>query len=244
MTLQITPPPLARRIGIACLVTSTSPKTLVSKSLRHTSAGITSTGRLSSLDARVVHEHAQARRATGWIAGSVTSSARDACRFGTSARSSPSRTLRMVAITSKPRCASSRDRLPIPGSRRSRLRSARFHHSPSVGPVTTPMRVTAPRCRIARPADHHGRIVTVPSAALDLRFTPEQERFRAEARAWLVDRLDGRVREGARPRRPGRRARAVRRAVGVGAGARPRRLDRARLAGRVRRPRRRRSSSR
>jgi alkylation response protein AidB-like acyl-CoA dehydrogenase len=27
---------------------------------------------------------------------------------------------------------------------------------------------------------------------LDLRFTPEQERFRADARAWLADRLDGR----------------------------------------------------
>jgi alkylation response protein AidB-like acyl-CoA dehydrogenase len=27
---------------------------------------------------------------------------------------------------------------------------------------------------------------------LDLRFTPEQERFRGDARAWLVDRLDGR----------------------------------------------------
>jgi alkylation response protein AidB-like acyl-CoA dehydrogenase len=27
---------------------------------------------------------------------------------------------------------------------------------------------------------------------LDLRFTPEQEGFRAEARAWLIDRLDGR----------------------------------------------------
>ena len=27
---------------------------------------------------------------------------------------------------------------------------------------------------------------------MDLRFTPEQERFRADARAWLVDRLDGR----------------------------------------------------
>ena len=27
---------------------------------------------------------------------------------------------------------------------------------------------------------------------MDLRFTPEQERFRVEARAWLVDRLDGR----------------------------------------------------
>ena len=46
------------------------------------------------------------------------------------------------------------------------------------------------------------------------------------------------VRGGARARRPGRRARVLRRAVGVGAGARPRQLDRARLAGRVRRPRR------
>ena len=27
---------------------------------------------------------------------------------------------------------------------------------------------------------------------MDLRFTADQERFRAEARAWLTDRLDGR----------------------------------------------------
>ena len=47
VTLQITPPPASRMIGIARLVTSTSPNTLVSKSVRHTSAGITSSGRLS-----------------------------------------------------------------------------------------------------------------------------------------------------------------------------------------------------
>ena len=59
VTLQITPPPPARMIGTARLVTSTRPNTFVSKSLRHTSAGMTSSGRLSSLDAGVVHEHAQ-----------------------------------------------------------------------------------------------------------------------------------------------------------------------------------------
>ena len=32
----------------------------------------------------------------------------------------------------------------------------------------------------------------VPSRHLDLRFTPEQERFRADAHAWLADRLEGR----------------------------------------------------
>ena len=31
----------------------------------------------------------------------------------------------------------------------------------------------------------------VPSGRLDLHFTPAQERFRADARAWLTDRLDG-----------------------------------------------------
>ena len=33
---------------------------------------------------------------------------------------------------------------------------------------------------------------SVPRLAMDLRFTADQERFRAEARAWLTDRLDGR----------------------------------------------------
>jgi alkylation response protein AidB-like acyl-CoA dehydrogenase len=33
---------------------------------------------------------------------------------------------------------------------------------------------------------------SVPRLAMDLRFTAEQERFRAEARTWLTDRLDGR----------------------------------------------------
>jgi alkylation response protein AidB-like acyl-CoA dehydrogenase len=32
---------------------------------------------------------------------------------------------------------------------------------------------------------------SVPRLAMDLRFSPQQERFRADARAWLVDRLDG-----------------------------------------------------
>jgi alkylation response protein AidB-like acyl-CoA dehydrogenase len=31
-----------------------------------------------------------------------------------------------------------------------------------------------------------------PRLAMDLHFTPDQERFRADARAWLTDRLDGR----------------------------------------------------
>ena len=33
---------------------------------------------------------------------------------------------------------------------------------------------------------------SVPRLAMDLRFTADQERFRAEARTWLTDRLDGR----------------------------------------------------
>ncbi len=33
---------------------------------------------------------------------------------------------------------------------------------------------------------------SVPRLPMDLRFTADQERFRAEARAWLTDRLDGR----------------------------------------------------
>ena len=86
-------------------------------------------------------------------------------------------------------------------------------------------------CTAPRPTRYRPR-------RLDLRFTPAQERFRADARAWLDRSARRTVREGARARRSGRRARVVRRTVGVGAGARPRRLDRARLAGRVRRPRR------
>src|SRR5262249_48045305 len=45
--LQITPPPLARMIGTARLVTATSPNTLVSNSFRQLSSGMNSSGRLS-----------------------------------------------------------------------------------------------------------------------------------------------------------------------------------------------------
>src|SRR2546423_15061343 len=45
--LQITPPPVERMSGIARLVTSMRPNTLVSNNVRHDSMGITSTGRLS-----------------------------------------------------------------------------------------------------------------------------------------------------------------------------------------------------
>ena len=73
----------------------------------------------------------------------------------------------------------------------------------------------------------------LPSGRLDLHFTPTQEPFPADARAWLADRLDVRSRR-CRTRRSGRRARVLRPTLGVGAGARPRQLDRAGLAGRAR----------
>ena len=82
------------------------------------------------------------------------------------------------------------------------------------------------------------RCAHVPGPDLDLRFTPAAGTL-PRRRAGVAHRpARRRVRGGARARRPGRRARAVRRALGVGAGARPRRLDRPRLARRVRRPRR------
>ena len=61
------------------------------------------------------------------------------------------------------------------------------------------------------------------SARVDLRFSAEDEAFRAEARDWLTDAARRRVRGRPRPRRPRRRALAVRRAPGVGARARRRR---------------------
>ena len=64
---------------------------------------------------------------------------------------------------------------------------------------------------------------SVPRLAMDLRFSPQQERFRADARAWLVDRLDGKFAVVRGPRRAGRRTRALRRTMGMGARARPRR---------------------
>ena len=56
--------------------------------------------------------------------------------------------------------------------------------------------------------------------AVDLHFSPEDERFRAEAREWLTAALEGEFAAVRGPGRPGRRARAVRRAPGVGARAR------------------------
>ncbi len=71
---------------------------------------------------------------------------------------------------------------------------------------------------------------------MDLRYSPEDDSFRAEAREWLTDQLTGefaivRGRGG-----PGDEHCAVRGASGVGARARRRPLDVPLVPARVRRP--------
>ncbi len=102
-------------------------------------------------------------------------------------------------------------------------------------------RVPQPLPRLNRPigtrrARSDGRQCTL-GAAMDLRFTPEEDAFRKEVRAYLDDLLHGEFAVDPGPRRAGRRARVLRRAPGLGAAARRRRLDLRRLADRVRRPR-------
>ena len=204
--------------GIACFVTSTSPNTLVSKIARHASAGITSSGRLSLSTPALF---TSTRRPSGRciVDGSFTSSR--------STRIVPARRPRRRGRRRRPDRASSRPR-------RSRARASSIATArpiPRLAPVTTATPVASMR-------REHTSAPLVPSRRLDLHFTPAQERFRADARAWLTDRLDGpfaavRGRGG-----PGDEHECFDERLGVGAGARPRRLDRPRLAGRVRRPRR------
>ena len=72
---------------------------------------------------------------------------------------------------------------------------------------------------------------------MDLHFTPEDEAFRAEARGPPRRPPHRRVRRGPRPGRPRRRARPVRRALGLGAAPGRPRLDLRGLAERARRAR-------
>ena len=65
---------------------------------------------------------------------------------------------------------------------------------------------------------------------MDLRFTPEEDAFRKEVRAYLDDLLHGEFAVDPGPGRPGRRARLLRRAPGLGAPPGGRRLDLRRLA--------------
>src|SRR2546421_475032 len=72
--LQITPPPAARTSGIARRVTSTSPNTLVSNMSRHSSRGVSSTGRCSrSTPALLTRTRRPSGRRTS--SGRVTSNA-------------------------------------------------------------------------------------------------------------------------------------------------------------------------
>src|SRR2546421_2827716 len=108
--LQITPPPAARTSGIARLVTSTSPNTLVSNMSRHSSRGVSSTGRCSRSTPALL---TRTRRPSGsrTASGRVTSKAWTRSRPSASAASSdipaPAVGSRIVATTSKPRRASS-----------------------------------------------------------------------------------------------------------------------------------------
>src|SRR5437879_5478782 len=159
-------------IGIACFVTSTSPNTLVSKIARHASAGITSTGRLSlSTPALFTSTRSPAGRFI--VDASFTSrrSTRSVVPSPASAeRSAPTAGSRIVATTSNPRRASS-------------IATAR--------PIPRPAPVTS-ATPFASMFRQHTSAALVPSRHFDLRFTPEQDRFRADAHAWLTDRLDGR----------------------------------------------------
>ena len=179
MTLQITPPPAARMTGIACLVTSTRPNTLVSKIARHASAGITSTGRLSLSTPALF---TSTRRPSGRCMVEASFTSRRSTRSevpgaGFVGQAAPSSGSRIVATTSKPRRASSiatARPIPRPAPRRR---------------TATPLARRFPRTSLRA---EHTRRPLVPSRHLDLRFTPEQERFRAEARRGSTDRLDGR----------------------------------------------------
>ncbi len=72
VTLQITPPPASRMSGTARFVTSTRPKTLVSKSVRHASDGISSSGRFS-LSTPALFTSRRSPRGRSIDPGSVTS---------------------------------------------------------------------------------------------------------------------------------------------------------------------------
>src|SRR5262245_28856808 len=108
--LQITPPPALRTSGIARRVTSTSPKTFVSNISRHSSSGVSSTGRCSrSTPAWLT----STRRPSGRriVSARVTSSASTRSRppraCASSGRPAPAWASRIVATTSNPRRASS-----------------------------------------------------------------------------------------------------------------------------------------
>ena len=148
-----------------------------------------------------------------------------------SARPAPSAGLRIVATTSKPRRGQlDRDRAPDPPPRAGDDRD-------TVASIELFPALCGPAALTSSPGQHtSGGFGTVPplGPALHPRAGALPRR-----RARVAHRPARRtVRGGARPRRPRRRARVLRRALGVGAGARPRRLDRPRLAGRARRPRR------
>src|SRR5438874_1658363 len=160
--LQITPPPAARMIGTARFVTSTSPNTLVANKRCHDSSGMCSTGRLS-LSTPALLTSTRKPSGSAMLEGSVTSS-RSTRIPDDPKRSSPSVVFLIEATVSKPRAASS-------------IATAR--PIPRLAPVTTAVPLGSMRD-------------SVPRLAMDLRFTADQERFRAEARTWLTDRLDGR----------------------------------------------------
>src|SRR5262245_40523966 len=108
--LQITRPPASWIRGIARRVTSTSPNTFVSNISRHSSSGVSSTGRCSRSTPALF---TSTRRPSGRriVSGRVTSSgstrSRPASACASSARPAPADTSRIVATTSKPRRASS-----------------------------------------------------------------------------------------------------------------------------------------
>src|SRR5665213_21757 len=151
-------------IGTACLVTSTRPNTLVANKRSHDSSGMCSSGRLS-LSTPALFTSTRRPSGNEIDDGSVTSRRATWIRPGAiPSRSLPSAGSRIVAMVSNPRAASS-------------ITTAR--PIPRLAPVTTAV-------PLGSMSD------SVPRLPMDLRFTAEQERFRADARAWLTDRLDGR----------------------------------------------------
>ncbi len=219
--------------GIACFVTSTRPNTLVSKSFRHTSAGITSSGRLSlstpalfTSTRRPVGQ--RDRRGIGHVergdrevrhAGEIVAVARVAHRRDRVEAASPRARARPPG-----RC---------PGSRPSRLQSPSLPSLP-LGRAGVPLGLADEPSRTLTSREHT-RCRTRPwtCASPPSKNASAPRRARGSPIVSTVAFAKVRGRGG-----PGDEHELFDERLGVGAGARPRRLDRARLAGRVRRPRR------
>ena len=178
MTLQITPPPASRISGIACLRDLHQPEHVGLEDRAPRVGGHHLERKVVALDAGVVDEHAQARRAGASSTGRSRRGGRPgSCRRHRlrRPRPSPSAGLRIVATTSNPRRASSTATArPIPrpapvttatpvGFHACAAYERRFGTVPPLGPALHPRAGALPRrrARVARPTGSTGRFAAV-----------------------------------------------------------------------------------